>query len=323
MRYYKIDIGDGALVYESFVNGQNDPGALLVELDVPVTTFTQPFGLAYITIWGISLKTIGQASDLNNKKIKVYAGMQKGLPLANPKQAGLIVQGYVLQAFGNWIGTTQNLCFNIAGGDGPNGTGSNAAPKNIVVNWKTGQPLGTAIAATLSTAFPGIKQSINIGSNLVLPNDEVGPFNTLEQLATYVKSMSKMINKDPNYVGVDISLINDEIKVYDGNVDGAPTAPKQPTQIAFTDLIGQPTWIGPQMIQTKTVMRADLAVGDPIKLPKSQATTTSASLSQYRQNSVFQGQFQIATIHHVGNSRQPDANAWITTIDAFPTKQAA
>jgi hypothetical protein len=44
----------------------------------------------------------------------------------------------------------------------------------------------------------------------------------------------------------------------------------QPSSIAiqFTDLIGQPTWIEPNTMQVKTVMRADLQVGSIITMPQ-------------------------------------------------------
>jgi hypothetical protein len=44
-------------------------------------------------------------------------------------------------------------------------------------------------------------------------------------------------------------------------------------------------------------------------------------LSQFRNSSVFQGNFQVTQVRHVGNYRQPDASAWATTIDAAPVMQ--
>ena len=82
-------------------------------------------------------------------------------------------------------------------------------------------------------------------------------------------------------------------------------------------MIGQVTWIDYQTVQLNCVMRADLHVGDYIKMPPGQVTTTAQSYSQFRQGSVFQGTFQISRIRHVGNFRQPMGEAWITTIDAY------
>jgi hypothetical protein len=315
VRYYTIIISDavsGAEIrrYTSFVNGKTITGALNIELDVPVVPFATPMGAAIVRVWGIALQEISQASDLNGKAIAVYAGMQKGLPLANPKQAGLIVQGFIFQAFGNWVLTDMTLDLIIQ----PS-IGSAAAPKNIVLDWRAGTPLATAIAQTLSTAFPGYKQNISINPNLVLAHDEPGYYQSLIQFAQYVKQVSQNIIKG-GYTGVDIVLTETSFSVYDG------TTQKSPTLIAFNDLIGQPTWIESPVIQVRCVMRADLAVGDYVKLPPTLATNTPQSFSQFRSKSVFQGVFQIIQMRHVGNFRQPDAASWVTNIDAYPTLAA-
>lgn len=314
MRYYSIQITDptsGAAIrtYTSFVNGKTLPGALNIELDVPVTAFALPYGAAFVRVWGISLKDVAQASDLNGKSISVYAGMQAGLPLANPKQSGLIVQGTIQQAFGNWQGTNQTLDMQITVAQSIGDT-----PKNISFDWKAGTPLEAVITSTLATAFPGYTSSISISPNLILSHDEPGFYGSMVQFAQYVKQMSQSI-LGGSYRGVDIVLKEKTFTVYDG------TTQTTPLQIGFNDLIGQVTWIASQLVQLSCVMRADLSVSDFIKMPPGQITTSSASLSQYRQGSVFQGVFQIQTIRHIGNFRQADAASWVTVIDAYPVTQ--
>ena len=39
--------------------------------------------------------------------------MAAGLPLANPAQSGVFVQGQVYQAYGNWIGENMSLTLEI------------------------------------------------------------------------------------------------------------------------------------------------------------------------------------------------------------------
>lgn len=316
MRYYSIQIsnsdGSSFRTYTSFANGKNIPGALNVYLDIPVVPFHQPMGASLIRIWGISLQEIGQASDLNNKLVKVFGGFQKGLPLANPAQAGLLVQGMIFQAFGNWVGKEQTLDLILQPA-----TGTIEAPKNIVLNWKKGSTLASTLAPTLSTAFPGFKQDIQISSKLVLPNDEPGFYQTLTQFAQYINGVSKNIIKDDTYQGVSILLKEDTVTVYDG------TTQTTPRQIQFQDLIGQPTWIESPLIQFKTAMRADLDIGDFVLMPKNAiATTTEASQSQYRSKSAFQGTFQLNQVRHVGDFRQGDAASWVTVFNAFPTSSS-
>lgn len=334
MRYYSVVITDpktGNVVrpaafadlklpftYGSLVNGQTLGAALNVELDIPVAALALPAGDsgAFLRVWGISLQEIAQANDLTNKLISVYGGMARGLPLATAAQgqAGLLVSGYVFQAFGNWIGTAMTLDIVIYAGDGPNGLGDAANPRNLVLNWKAGTQLGDAIKSALSTAFPTLKQNVSISPNLVLTSDQVGYFQTASQFAKLVKLASAAI-VGGTYPGVDILLTQSTFNVYDG------TATKTPTQIKFQDLIGQPTWIASPQIQVTTMMRSDIHVGDYIKLPPSLTTNTAQGLAQFRNSSVFQGNFQVTQVRHVGNYRQPDASAWATTIDAAPVTQ--
>jgi len=334
-RYYRIEIKNpktgviitppgfngllGGASYTSFVNGQTLPGAWNVELDIPVVQQAAPQGYANVTIWGISRQEISQASDLNGMNIAVYGGMQKGLPLANPAQAGLLVQGTVFQAYGNWIGTAQTLDLVISPGmttaASPGGFGTLAQPKNIVLNWKAGTTLSAALKTTLSTAFPGMPSNININAGLVRPNDEVTFYPTLEQLAQYVRSTSRDIIKTANYPGVSIApdKAGSSLNVYDSS-SGTPK------QIDFIDLIGQPTWLQPRTVSIKTVMRADLTMGQSILLPKAVVTNTAAAATSIaNQQPSFQGSYDIISLRHVGNFRQPSADSWVSVIDATPS----
>lgn len=320
MRYYNIVITDpvtGAVLpttnapkgsaysYTSFVNGKTLSAALNVELDIPVIPFAVPMGSAFIRVWGISIKEIAQSFNLNGKNIAVYGGFQKGYPLANPKQAGLLVQGQIFQAFGNWVDTSQSLDMIIY----PN-IGTPQAPKNIVLNWLAGSSLPQVIQATLKTAFPGTTVVINISPNLVRANDEPGYFQTLEQFAAYIKQITAGA-LGGSYPGVDITLQGNTFNVYDG------TTQPQTKQIYYQDLIGQPTWIEPGVIQYKCAMRADLSVGDVVKMPPSVVTTSQAAQSSLiNLNTTFQGTFLNTLVRHVGNFRQPDANSWVTTFNA-------
>lgn len=298
--------------YTSQVNGKTDPGALNIELDVAAFNFATPIGNAMIRVWGVSLQTISQASDFNGANVKLYAGMAKGLPLANPQQQGLILQGTVFQAFGNWIGTDMTLDLVVV----TDGGATQSNPANIVLDWKKGTPLADAIKNTMATAYPDYQVDININQNLVLTQDEPGYFQTVEQFAEYVKQVSLSIIPQ-NYSGVDITLQGKKFVVYDG------TTQTNPKLIAFQDLIGQPTWIDPFSVQANCVLRSDISVGDFIKFPQTQTTTTAQSQSQARDKSTFQGTFQVDMVRHVGNYRQPDGGSWITTFNAHSQPQAA
>lgn len=325
MRYYKITITDpktgnevrpsslGGLGISSLLpNGQTNPAALMVELDIPVAPYHQPGGMAFVKVWGLGLTDIASSANLNDMLIKIEGGMAKGLPLANPTQAGLLVQGKIFQAFGNWVGTEQSIDLLIMPA-----AGTNAAPINIVLDWQARQPLEVALRNALSIAFPQAKLSFAISPNLVQQNRETGLYATLVQFGTVVNGLSRRIIKTPNYAGVSIAYDGQKIIVSDG------TQPAPVKEIEFADLIGQPTWRQPLVIQAKFQMRADLNLFQVIHLPKSLATVTSAqALLRFQDKSSFTGNYTITAMHHYGSSRQADAGSWNTTVDMTPEIKA-
>lgn len=336
MRYYKIivsDPADGSVLVPGLSAGfsripagknastwtswddaanKNIPGALNVELDIPVAPEAIPQGNAYVAVWGVSLPQIGQASDLNGMNVEVIAGMKPGLPLAKPQQAGTIVKGQVFQAFGNWEGTNQTIdLIVIAGG---------TEKRQFVFSWTAGQSLKSAIDATLRQALPNFKRDIQI-RDFALSNDEQGVYTSLANFAAFLKDITTGLGIKrfgQSYPGVNIAMRQDTVFVYD---DSVPSNIK--LTLAFEDFVGQPTWMGPLTISFKTVLRADLGIGDIIKFPPGivlpYALTTAQAAAPgvpARSKTAFQGTFKIIEVHHFGNFRQPPANSWATAFSA-------
>lgn len=336
-RWYKIVVGaetatqpggqpasnsPGATWTSQRADGQADHGALKVELDIPVAPLAQPAGQAKVRIWGIPLSLIlpgnpgalSAAQQFNGAPISVYGGMQAGLPLATaiaPK-AGLLVQGMVLQAFGNWMGVNQTLDLVIS----TDGGATQSNPANIAFLWKQGSSLGAMILQVLAQAFPGVNAILNISPNLVLGADEPGTYQTLVQFAGYVKSVSQSI-VGGDYPGVDIAFKGGKIIISDGTQ--AQASGSNVTALAFQDLIGQPTWLGPYTMQFTTVMRADLGFDSLVTFPPLsayQTTTNQGSNSFARAPQTFSGQWRILYPRHIGNSRGPGAQSWVSTFQA-------
>lgn len=313
--------------------GGNNPGALRVKFDIPVTTFDVPISGAFLRIWGIPLTVLYQAAKFNPSpdfssycEIKVYAGMSKGLPLANPAQSGLIVDGAIQQAFGNWQGTEQTIDFIIQplGADYGN-FGTTTLSKFLVFDWKPGEQIGAAINRTLTAAFPGAVVAGVTSLNSVLKNPyqrQPSFYQSMAQFSEYVQTTSANIvngtDGPSEYLGVKIVPTQTGFSVFDGS-----NSPSNPKQIQFVDLIGQPSWTSPLTLTFKAVMRNDLLVGDYIKMPQAQTTTSSSSFSQYRNKATFQGTFQIASVRHLGDSRQPSADSWVTVVDCYAAQQQA
>lgn len=301
-----------------------NPGALNVELDIPVSVYNAPMGGAALKIYGIGLPMVRGATDFNPSidfadyfNITISAGMAKGLPLAKPGQYGEILRGRILQAYGNWQGTSQTLDFIIG-----LPTGNRAAPLNLQFECKKDESIKTAIENTLAVAFSGIVNkkdiSVNVSPNLVPPETITNRSHTLTEFSTWINQVSKSILKDVNYPGVQIAFQNGYIDVY----DYSDVADREAQQLEFTDFIGLPTWIGVQTITFKTVMRGDLRVGNVILMPKKsqeQGLILSApgSYAQYRNTSAFTGKFWITNMRHTGIFRQGSADSWVTTFQAI------
>jgi hypothetical protein len=302
------------LTFTSLVNGVNDPGALDIEFDVNMTQSQSNNG-NWIKIRGIDPKLISQASNFNNKNLKMWAGYSSGLPLANeqvPKQ-GLILDGTIWPCFGNWIFNELSLEFFLVPISN-SGLGGPTNPKNIVHNMPAGQPLSTALKNTLTTAFPQSKIVMNISDKLKLNYPDYGVYQSLEQLGNYIKGLShSILGVPPDYKGVTFTTNGDTIHVNDG------TKSPGTINIGYDDLIGQPTWINAETLQVTTVMRGDLPFPNNtvITLPKTQVTQTSASAVLQKGNTLnFSGSWQVTSVRHVGKFRSPQYDSWVTIIEA-------
>ena len=317
VRYYRVDLttASGNPVFLKSLNGQPltslapdgtfNPGALQVELNIPVYPMHQAGAGTYVKVWGVSLADIQRQSDYNGLNIKIYGGMSAGLPLATPSQSGLLVSGSVYQAYGNWIGTEQSIVFLILPPVGASDT-----PLNVPFTWTKGQSLAAAIRATLQVAVPTLTPSINISPNLVLGYTETGYYTNLQQFAQWINQRSQAIIGGA-YQGVQISTKGNTIQVWDGTQAQSGTIQIQPW-----DLIGQPTWQDQANIVFQTTLRADIDLQSVIQLPPTIIQQTSSSQLRLQDRTTFTGRFVVQGAQHYGNFRQPSADSWNTTFQA-------
>lgn len=317
MRYYRIVVrnkmGDATIYREwtSFNGRRTDPGALDIEMDLNVTYFATPQAGSYVRLWGIDIKTISQAADFNGKFIEIYGGMQKGLPLADPKQSGLLAMGTIQQAFSNWIGVDMTLdMYFTAGNTLPN------EPFVLSFNWRAGTPMVDTIIAALKTKFPTpmFSYTARVSSRLVMQTDQPGYYFSMLQFAKAANEISRGIIRDAGYPGVQILLKATEFIIDDA------TQRRAPIPIKYTDLIGQVTWQSTAQVSITTVMRKDIQSGDLVTLPpRQQMITMQQSQSQARPRDTFKGQFVINSARHVGRLRNAQAQGWVTVFDAAST----
>lgn len=189
-------------------------------------------------------------------------------------------------------------------------------PGNFVLNWRAGTELSTALQNCLSVAYPTLPIVMNIGSGLVLDHDEIHVASTLEGLAIWLLQFTDKHLLNP----VNLYVQAGQVIAID------PSYRPTPKQIAFTDFVGQPTWIAPRTMQAKMIMRGDVQMGDRLLLPQGMqdspgaiAMTQNAWLPSSRAKTklTFNGPFQVLAIRHVGNSRSTDGGSWSTIVNAL------
>lgn len=204
---------------------------------------------------------------------------------------------------------------------GGGGAAGLQAPINLIHNMMPNMPLSSAIQQTLSTAFPMGGTNVNISPLLKLAYQDAGVYQNMQQYAGYVKNLSENllgILQTTGYPGVNMTSKGNTLNVWDG------TSPGPSKTIGILDLIGQPTWLGPNEIQIKTVLRGDLTGGDPITLPPTLVTTgqefivpPGPNTPEQRTINSFSGTFIIRHILYIGDFRSPDGNGWCAIYNCF------
>ena len=301
-------------------DGSNNGAALKIEFDIPAYAYGNPAGGAHIKVSGVNFADIQQANNLNTANgtkeeprganVELWGGMAKGLPLANPAQAGLLLKGQVTQAWGNWQGreTSLELVVNYK-------AGSPSQPVNLSWNWLKGTTLQAAITQTLQTAYPKSVITGALSDSLVYTETQPGVYRTLDEFGRYILDTSHAVIPSPDYLGAQIIPTPEGFFLFDGTTLPAPKA------ISYYDLIGAPTWLQLLTIQFQAVLRADLKVGDLVTMPEgANPVNTENNFSQYRNKNPFQGTFQIVNIRHLGDSRQTSAASWVTVVEANSTQ---
>jgi hypothetical protein len=322
-RFYNLQVGNS--VWSSQLGGVDNPGALDIEFDFFEYLYGSAdaggdSGASTLTLHGVALTDLQQAQNFVGRNISLAAGMSAGYPLANPKQAGLVLQGTVFQSFGNWVGTEQTLDFVVV----PSGF-TQANPGNFVLNWQPGTSLQDALTQTFSAAYakttPQPKPVFQLsGVYAPIATGHITRYSTLRNLAAAINSMTKAASPGGTGIYIGFVLATNSILVFDG-----AQLSTAPIQIAFTDFVGQPTWIDANVMQFTTVLRADIVIGSTVKMPQGLqdapgiVTTTAASFpAQQKYKTSFQGTFFVKSVRQIGAFRDPNGASWVTVVQCVP-----
>lgn len=310
-------------------NGQYDPTALNVQMDLFPTIGALPnetTGVSTLTIEGVDFSSLQLSTQYSGLQIIVSGGMKTpGLPLVSPSQSGILLRGFIYQSFGNWIGTDMNINFIIRAS-----SFTNAVPGFFHLNCPAGTMLTTAIQNMLSIPYPGVPVSVNIANpeQYIYNRPITHNLTKFGEMSAFVKRCSKSASSP----GIQMVYLapTQQILLTDGSIPG------KAIQLNFTDLIGQPQWVGggptqgnPYILQFITVMRADIQVQSLVKMPTgiaygpgSVTTTPGANpTGQLKLASAFQGECIVQSVRHIGNFRDSSGTAWVTVFQAATQPQ--
>lgn len=298
-----------------------------IEFDVLIQGYDTVTSGLVIAIFGLPVEFLREDNNLRGYQFTLSAGFQAGLPLANPDQRGIVMQGTVYTSYANFIGTNQCLILNCITQQFDNVLSSYPIVP-IVFNGKEKDKLSDVLLIALKNAYstekyPDLIFDIKISDKLILTEDMWGLYEGgLQQLAIAMRSLSKGLYQNISYDGVRMTMQGNKIIVWDN--DYKPQNIKV-VPIKLQELIGQPSWLSVNTMTFKCQMRADINVSDYIKLDKSPYSTqeriffsSSSQIFNYaRNNLTFSGMFQIRSVRHVGQYQNPDANnAWVTIYEA-------
>ena len=321
MRFYDLQLIDtsGTIPrivkrWQSHPAGKFDPGALLIEFDIIVTAYATPAGGQQVSVYGVSREDMNQWQQFTGLQLALYGGMAAGLPLANPTQQGLLMSGIVFQSWGTWEGTEMKLDFIVLPDEFYIGN-----PANLVLNWLANTPLAPALYNALSIAYPQFPILMNgqtggTLTNIVQSNDEHKPAANLSIFSLWLLERTTALGHPVNIV-----IQSGKIHVFDD------TYKPKPTQLQFADFVGQPTWISPNVMQVKTILRADIIISSQILMPVGMQNAPGFILQQgntlagWKYQSSFKGAFNVIEgMRHIGNYKAHEGAAWATLLNCTP-----
>jgi hypothetical protein len=297
MRYYDILITDkDGGEFARF--GTSGGTGLHIEASFPITPGASPAGEATIKIFNVPLSMFSRASDFQGKSIYIRGGMDRGLPLANPEQRGLLLQGQIFFASGTREGKACYLSFTIFAQNNPR-----TEPKNLTISWYKGEPIDNAIKNTMTNAGYA-RTETKISENTKAQRDTHACFSTIRQFSDWLKKLGIECHyktAENNYVFTDKSQ----------------DSKSSPKEISIFDFLGQPTWLGPGLAAIKVVLRGDIQPDQYIEIKdpqlSQQAGIVNAPITQENRLG-FKGVFDVVAVTHYMNYYDLAAENWCTVL---------
>lgn len=233
------------------------------------------------------------------------------------------------QVLGNWQGTELRTDLIVTAGAVSAVNPAPLAPINLTLPWNKGIKLSVALTQCFQNMGGDYRYSISISDRLVNNYDSNMFCGSLSELAAKLKSLSRNIIRDDKYSGVEITVVNGkEIRVFDNDFDNhidkdSKKKRQLPQPKSNPDSVyrfGRSTDVGAIWHGQYSLRHAQRhSGGDYVRMPeKLRPMIQAPSYSQFRDDAAFTGDFLVSSVRLLGNSRQPDANSWVTVINAHP-----
>lgn len=335
MRYYTLSVrpphtSEDRLLFSSYVTPQPgstsylpggspistfDAGALNILFTITNSDLSHPDGPtggASITIQGVDITTVNQASDMQGYTLMLNAGMGKGLPLSKPEQEGTLLHGTIKSSLGQWKDTNMSITFFVTPYVAP---ADDNEKLPFFLHCQEGQPIKDSIPHAFRSTMYGNTIKFSSSENPIARHDITGSYTTSKELCVAVADTWFQHTQNRLSISTEgkfISFIEEKTH-------------NTPHTIEFEDLIGQPTWNGTGKISIQCPLRGDIKVGDMIHI--SEATLELGSFSdkvhspqsyEGKKGSIFLGFFRVQSVKHQGNFRSPTGENWMTTLDCIP-----
>lgn len=302
MRYYKIEL-KSPLSPQWIVLDELSPsnlGAIHFTLDTTMTTQNQASN-SQVVLFNPAQELLSKS--LIGWSIRITAGFKSALPLANSNQIGVVLLGVITQQLPNITTLTPTLAFFVQ---------AFQTNKKVVLTYQASEWI------TWGRVLRDAMSKFGITQIAITPELEATkmPYSIQLNCATIAVFWDYLVKQNINcYTAKSIPFF------YQGE---RPKTPNMYKKIGWDSLIGMPVGqsasggsnqFGIAEVSIPCNLRGDIEVGDGVILTTSAGDTSALQRSSSVLNNTlsFAGAYQVNSIHHVIQSRDPSSESYCTT----------
>lgn len=293
MRYYALRIGEALYRHDIGVQG--------VSIQFSIQNFKAGESVnSQLTIHNVPVEQLGQFANLYNKRIYLQGGMRRS-PINgyNPPLKDTLASGYISSVIGQPNGINRELTLIFQK------TSTQKLTPPFILSIKQGASPDAQIQMCYQ-ALTGGAIPLTIGGTLPTQRNVNEKIETIEDLTRVMNTM-----------GLDLI---ETASGYRQIIKDKPT-PIGVKMITSGELLGQPFAVGVGEVSITTYLRGDFSVGDIVTFSP-EVFFSSQNLDNLRDvrglvnsgKSLYGGSYVVSAVQHDGDSNNPDALQWATTL---------